>query len=479
MENNPFIVNMISPSPKANPSALKPSERNVTVATRTQPLDSKKTNASDAAKASDRAVQGILCHPDVIAFVPYDDLRQLPQVSRTMRSNLNDACYWQTMCSAFAAKYDLYCPRRLACDPRSYLSEELFTCRQKWNEDHVQQQIFKIRVSSRFKPGDQSSSRFALPLHQFLKVRSAQKKRGDAVEVFVGERPPDRFLDALLGSVMSKPVMLPDSRKVLDRTVAMACVARGGKDPFTGSRLTASMLVPQVELAAEIAEFQQRAKNVDIGIDAQDAMELVEGVDPVMLEAMVAVEQLKFAARRAYNDALDPNAAHRQPQSDDDRTLAGAPPPIAGAIDNSAQGSQPSHAMHPNASKAAKDLPAAFDDSIDPDDPSHGYSDDGTSAFVPRWLGVKAESARLVDICKARATVTMNVPGTGIRPFYFNAVFPQQDDQPQLYQQCAQKIVTSALNGSNGCIICYGQTGSGMILFCMIIMLISGFAYLR
>lgn len=485
MENDRAAVNMLRSNSdttiKAAPTAtglVSPTKFTPTATSSnsisTASSHSSGTSASTAAvarhvpSAAERLAHSILAHPEVLAFVQYDELRLLPLINTNLRDSLlggGGVCYWQTMCTAFAAKHDLYCPRRLASDPRRYLSEELFTCRRKWDEDHVQQQIFKIRVSSRFKPGEQTSSRFALPLHQFLKVRNAQKKRGDAVEVFVGEKPPERFLDALLGSVMSKPVLLPDSQKVVDRSVAVACISRGGKDPFTGSRLTGAMLVPLPELAEEIAAFQQRAKNVDIGIDAKDAMELVDGVDPVMLEAMVAVEQLKFAARRAYNDALDPDYRHHHHsgQDGDNNVLVGAVDPASALVDANALGhpnSHPSHASHATR-PGGSDIPTAFDESTDPDDPSHGCHDDGTSAFVPRWLGVKAEGARLVDVCKARATVTMNVPGSGIRPFYFNAVFPHQEDQTQLYNNSAQGIVASALNGSNGCIICYGQTGSG------------------
>lgn len=83
------------------------------------------------------------------------------------------------------------------------------------------------------------------------------------------------------------------------------------------------------------------------------------------------------------------------------------------------------------------------------------------SVNYSRWSKVKSDSARIIDISGPKACVTMNVPGTGVRPFYFNKVFPDKDSQVEIYSQYARDIVVSALNGQNGCLLCYGQTGSG------------------
>jgi kinesin family member 5 len=79
-----------------------------------------------------------------------------------------------------------------------------------------------------------------------------------------------------------------------------------------------------------------------------------------------------------------------------------------------------------------------------------------------RWRKAKSENtARIIDINKQTATVTMNVPGVGVRPYHFNAVFPQLESQEKIYHRSARDVVISAINGLNGCILCYGQTGSG------------------
>ena len=158
-------------------------------------------------------------------------------------------------------------------------------------------QDFKIRVSTRFRPGEKSGKKFSLPLHQFLKVRNQQKeKNGSAIgSVFIGDAIPEHMQDALLGTIMHQPVLLPDSQKVLDRSVAVSCVLRGGKDPFTGTKLTMDILLPLPDLAAEIAEFKVKQANIDIGVDEAEVMGLVDDLDPQLMEALVAAEQVSPA----------------------------------------------------------------------------------------------------------------------------------------------------------------------------------------
>lgn len=81
--------------------------------------------------------------------------------------------------------------------------------------------------------------------------------------------------------------------------------------------------------------------------------------------------------------------------------------------------------------------------------------------FLSRWGKVKNDTARIIDVSGSNACVTMNVPGTGVRPFYFNKVFPSQERQVSIYNKYARDIVVAAVNGQNGCLLCYGQTSSG------------------
>jgi len=69
------------------------------------------------------------------------------------------------------------------------------------------------------------------------------------------------------------------------------------------------------------------------------------------------------------------------------------------------------------------------------------------------------EGARVMAV--GSASVTVFVPGAGLRPFTFERVFNETTGQDLLYKQAAQGSVVAALNGFNACLFVYGQTGSG------------------
>ncbi|XP_035691309.1 kinesin-like protein KIF3A [Branchiostoma floridae] len=53
---------------------------------------------------------------------------------------------------------------------------------------------------------------------------------------------------------------------------------------------------------------------------------------------------------------------------------------------------------------------------------------------------------------------TMN---NGVQQFIFNKVFPEETTQAEIFNTMASPIVDAVLEGYNGCILCYGKTGSG------------------
>merc|ERR1711916_8115 len=58
-------------------------------------------------------------------------------------------------------------------------------------------------------------------------------------------------------------------------------------------------------------------------------------------------------------------------------------------------------------------------------------------------------SARVLEISKPKRTVTMNVPGSGVRPFYFTDVNDAETNQESVYVGGARSLVSSFLNGYN------------------------------
>ncbi|CAH1232064.1 KIF4A [Branchiostoma lanceolatum] len=57
--------------------------------------------------------------------------------------------------------------------------------------------------------------------------------------------------------------------------------------------------------------------------------------------------------------------------------------------------------------------------------------------------------------------VSVPTKNNGVQQFIFNKVFPEETTQAEIYNTMASPIVDAVLEGYNGCILCYGKTGSG------------------
>jgi hypothetical protein len=112
---------------------------------------------------------------------------------------------------------------------------------------------------------------------------------------------------------------------------------------------------------------------------------------------------------------------------------------------------QPAHPEHL--------LPAAVADGVDSANQII-LDDDANIEGSIGWRNM-AENARVLDVDSSTATVSMNVPGCGVRPFLHSSAFGGSSNQSQVYTGAVRDVVGAAMNGYNACILCYGQTGSG------------------
>jgi len=156
---------------------------------------------------------------------------------------------------------------------RKYFMGVLWESRHKWPTLFCgmptlqsKNQDFKIHVSCRFRPGDRRYDNIHLPLHQFLKIKRTQNASQDLSRehksILVGEEDPEEFLDPILRTLMKDPVILSTSNRIVDRSVAVQSVLRGGKDPFNGRKLVMSHLQPLPELRQAIMTWKQRKENM-------------------------------------------------------------------------------------------------------------------------------------------------------------------------------------------------------------------------
>lgn len=400
---------------------------------------------------------GVLHLPGVLQCMDFQSLIALPLLSKSFRKEWDhkkaENGYWNAMCSSVSAEYGLYCPKTF--ESATVLFTELWNARHKWNSSlsgpatEHDEQIFKINVACRFRPGQRSDAKLALPLHQFLKLK--RKQSTDTSSVVVGEECPEEYLDPMLGTLMKDPVLLPTSNTVMDRSVALLCILRGGRDPFNDMKITADDLIPQPDLLVRIQQWKTSSSAVDISMKAEQMQGLVdEGyVDPQLLDAVLEAEQIQFAMRRAVADASSATSGHHQYQS----ILASEPVPL----DEPQFHEEEEHHNHvmtvSNVNTPYLSAEAGLKS------PAQKYSSDNETS-TRRWLKL-VEAPRIVDINAAKACVTMHVGGAGVKPFNFNHVFDASATQIAVYNNMSRNLVHSALNGTNACIMCYGQTGSG------------------
>jgi len=71
---------------------------------------------------------------------------------------------------------------------------------------------------------------------------------------------PDKFLDPIMSTLMSDPVTLPVSKAVVDEATIKRHLLNNPNDPFNRSPLTFDMVVPNLELKAEIEAWKAQKK---------------------------------------------------------------------------------------------------------------------------------------------------------------------------------------------------------------------------
>jgi len=86
-------------------------------------------------------------------------------------------------------------------------------------------------------------------------VKELATKTQQTREAFQNTEIPDNFMCELMADIMSDPVMLPQSKKIVDRNNAWRCIAGTDRDPYSNTPVKMEDLIPQVELKQEIHRF--------------------------------------------------------------------------------------------------------------------------------------------------------------------------------------------------------------------------------
>ena len=405
----------------------------------------------------------VLVLPSFLPFVDYNVLKSYNLISKSIYKSISDDhfghFYWKSRCNSFAAHVGLYMsPQPMPLTKyRQYFLNELWSTRNKWNMTSseatsipiVEKNEFKIKVGARFRPGARGMEKVCLPLHQYLKVKRNQlllEKTENQSSIIVGEVDPEQFVDPFLGTLMKDPVLLTTSNRIVDRSIALQSILRGGHDPFNGLKLTQTMLIPQLELKLQIQEWKKKKENRDVSLGIDEVKSLIDegSVDPELLAALMEVERMSNLAKRLEFDARRTTTTNTvdgtvineiNPQQED------VPEAITVAQANALVAAM-THETMTSETTTEVDIRSENLDDI----------------FKAR----KNETARVVDISKPKSTISLNVPGAGIKSFQFMNVFDENASQSNVYNQSIQEMVVAMLNGFNSCVLCYGQ-----VSFCL------------
>lgn len=68
---------------------------------------------------------------------------------------------------------------------------------------------------------------------------------------------PDEYLDPIMSSLMEDPVILPNSKKIVDRSTISRHLLSDQTDPFNRSPLTLQEVIPAIDLKMEIEEWKK------------------------------------------------------------------------------------------------------------------------------------------------------------------------------------------------------------------------------
>ncbi|CZT06288.1 probable ubiquitin fusion degradation protein 2 [Rhynchosporium graminicola] len=85
------------------------------------------------------------------------------------------------------------------------------------------------------------------------------KMNDDQEDLDMGE-PPDEFMDPLMATLMTDPVMLPISRQIVDRSTIRSHLLSEPHDPYNRAPLKIEDVIPQPELLKQIEEWVKETK---------------------------------------------------------------------------------------------------------------------------------------------------------------------------------------------------------------------------
>ena len=354
--------------------------------------------------------------PAIFAFCNVLDLQKMFFINKKILDLIHskgDVCgYWQACCVNLSKEYGLYISEeRNHTGNKFFFFSELWYSREKFDNESQSMVSFKIQVASRFRPGKQDNRGITVPLHQFLKVKRQQLTTSEPEKtVLVGTAEPEHFLDPILGTIMKDPVMLSTSGRIVDRSVAIQYLLRGGRDPFSNKKMSNESLIPQMDLKVQIADWKKQKYTQNVNLDANEVKMLVDeaSIDPDIICALMEAQQLDFAAKRSLCDLAEESSYSRNRTDLNHETV---PENIHESFAENLS------VDHPEDLQYLADLGRVAPINIGDVNSGLGNYEqskalDENEECTKKWNKQK-ESPKLLEVSNEKSCVSVNVPGTG------------------------------------------------------------------
>lgn len=206
----------------------------------------------------------------------------------------------------------------------------------------------------------------------------------------------------------------------------------------------------------EQLHFEEEARGLDSD-RLQGMVEAGEELPPDLIRALLEARRLEHLSRQAETGTTA--ADHWRDTSADEGRAAERAVGLGEAERSLSDGVEGVHG--PEVPGEAAMVASSAESRSDLRDPTGGDSATAAADDLPLTSHKRKTGERARVMAVRKASVTVFVPGAGLRPFAFERVFDACAAQEQVYREAAQSAVISALNGFNACLFVYGQTGSG------------------
>ena len=357
--------------------------------------------------------------------------------------------------------YSLYIPWVTAQEgDLKQKAHRIWKMRNKWTS---RAEGFSIKVLTRFRqvstPIPDKSLRMTVPLHQRLLIL----KNGEQI-ISDADKEPEQYRDALLGSLMSDPVKLPDSCRICDRKVIEAHLRTSSTDPFTQRPLSVDQLVPCPELKHQIKQYKDSQLKGELRDKFNVTEESMKQISEKVGEKTVGVDVLQImidaqAAAESVNNKSSNQSSRCDGQNEDTDNSEST------AVTTT---SMTSAAVAPPQGRLLVQNDVNYLDYVDVTESDTNSTRPSSLQEVFNCSRVKRnlekrtrDKPKIIEISNMDNKVVAYQPGKGIKQFIHGKCFDQTSRQSDIYSEIISESILMALNGSDSTVMCYGQTGSG------------------